>query len=137
MPTQFKPAVLVGLLAVLIVACGGGLSRNDKLRDSVYYFNEGVRWGRIQDVLPRLDPEAETHFLEMHKDFGTKIQLSSCEVGNVKINFEEGVAEVTVKFTWYRVDEMVVRQTILVQNWTETEGKWFMAGEEYHSGTPF
>ncbi len=125
------------LTALLLSSCGLGQGRSDKLRDAVYYFNEGVRWGRLQEVLTRIDPASEQHFLEMHKDFGNKIQLTGCEIVNTKINLDEGTAQIGVKLTWYRIDEMVVKATILVQHWKEKEREWYMVREEYRSGTPF
>ncbi|MCP4601362.1 MAG: hypothetical protein GY847_12700 [Proteobacteria bacterium] len=129
---------LLFLLALLHTSCAGlGQGRSDKLRDAIFYFNEGVRWGRLQDVLSRIDPDSEAHFLEMHKDFGTKIQLTAYEIVNTKINLEEGVAEVGLKLTWYRIDEMVLYETVIVQHWKENEREWYMEREEYRSGTPF
>ncbi len=128
---------VVYLVAAVLASCGAGQGRTDKLRDAIYYFNEGVRWGRLQDVLSRVDPESEAHFLEMHKDFGTNIRLTACEIVNTKIDLDSGSAEVGVKITWYRVDEMVVNETVLVQHWQEKEREWRMVREEYRAGTPF
>ena len=112
-------------------------TRGDKLKEAVFYFNEGVRWGRLDDVLARLDPQFEAHFLEMHKDFGTLIKVENCEVVNTKYDKKKGEAEVGIKITWYRVDEMVVRQTVLLQKWKDIKARWTLVSEEYRSGTPF
>ena len=129
------------LAAVAVVLFGGSCAiqqgRSEKLREAIYYFNEGVRWGRIQDVLSRLDPEGQAHFVEMHRDFGKNLQVTNCEVVDTQMDLEQGKAKIGVKLTWYRLDEMVVKETILTQFWEERDHEWLMVTEEFQSGQAF
>jgi hypothetical protein len=125
------------ILLFVVTSCALYQTRGDKLKEAVFYFNEGVRWGRLDDVLGRLDPKFEEHFLEMHKDFGTLIKVENCEVVNSKYDKEKGEAEVGIKITWYRIDEMVLRQTVILQKWEDKSVHWTLVSEEYKSGTPF
>ena len=118
-------------------SCALYQTRGDKLKEAVFYFNEGVRWGRLDDVLARLDPEIEEHFLEMHKDFGNMLKVENCEVVNTTYDKKKGEAKVGIKITWYRVDEMVLRETVVLQKWEDRSSHWWMVSEEYRSGTPF
>ena len=127
--------VLVALAT--LISCGASQGRSEKLREAVYYFNEGVRWGRVQDVLSRLDPEAESHFLDMHKDFGKNIQITDYEITSSRIDLDKGTAEIGLKIIWYRLDAMVVHETLLIQHWKEKDRNWVMAGEEFVQGEPF
>ena len=88
-------------------------------------------------MLSRVDPGIQEHFLKMHKDFGEKLKVTSCDVVNTRVNLEKGTAEVGVKITWYRIDEMIVHSTVLMQYWEEKDRQWFLVREEYRSGTPF
>lgn len=132
-------ALLLALAAaaMMLAACGAGQGRSDKLKNAIIEFNEGVRWGRLNDVLAHLDPESQDHFLEMHKEFGKDIQISGYEVVNTVVDMDQGVAEVGVKVTWYRHSKMEVHETVLMQRWEEKDREWWMIAEEYRSGEPF
>jgi hypothetical protein len=131
-----KIFLFVALLAI-VSSCGFYQSPTEKLKESVRYFNEGVRWGRLQDVMARVDPMTEEHFLEMHKDFGKLIKVEHYEVASFNVDLEKKLAQVGIKLVWYRVDEMLVHETVLLQRWEERKGKWLMVAEEYHAGSPF
>lgn len=134
MARQSAPLITV---ALIVFGCAALQGRSEKLREAVFVFNEGVRWGQIQDVLSRVDPAIEAHFLKMHEDFGKSIKVTECEVVRTQVDLEKGTAEVGVQLTWYRIDEMVVRETVLVQYWEEKEREWLMVREEFRSGTAF
>lgn len=129
------PALLFVIFSV--AACAIQQGRSEQLREAVYYFNEGVRWGRIQDVLSRLDPEGQDHFVEMHRDFGKNLQVTNCEVVDTRMDLEQGKAKIGVKLTWYRLDEMEVKETVLLQHWEERDHEWLMVTEEFQSGQAF
>ena len=69
--------------------------------------------------------------------WGKEIRISNAEMLQTVIDDKNEKAAISVKFTWYRVDEMVERETITVQHWERREGEWLMVAEEYQSGTPF
>ena len=126
---------IVALVSAL--SCGAGQGRSAKLKDAIFHFNEGLRWGRVQDVLKHIDPEAEAHFFEMRGEFGKNIQMTGWEITRTEADMNRGIAQVGVKITWYRLDQMEVCDTLLVQYWEEKDRRWVMTREEYQSGTPF
>jgi hypothetical protein len=121
----------------MLSACGSGQTKADRLKESIFYFNEGVRWGRVQDVMARIDPESVDHFVEMHKEFGAALQVTNYEIINTILSPDENKADVTVQITWYRIDQMEVMKTVLVQHWEHREREWLVISEEYRAGTPF
>lgn len=124
--------------ALLLCACGAtGQSRSEKLKEAIFYFNEGVRWGRLQDVMTRVDPGGQELFLEMHKDFGKLIKVTGYEIVNTAYDTENHKAQVGVKITWYRIDQMEVHETVVSQNWEDRDHTWVLIAEEYMTGTPF
>jgi len=125
------------LILLLVAAACGAEGPRDKLRRAAFMFNDGLRWGRYQEVLPRLAPEAREHFMDLRADWGGKVQISDIEPVQYVFSEDSQRAEVTVQFTWYRVDEMVVRTTRTVQHWEQRKGEWLMIGEQYVAGTPF
>ena len=131
-------ALAAGLVAcALLMACGASQESQDKLRETVVRFNEGVRWGRLQDVMPYVYAENSAHFLEMHKAFGKDIQVSDYEIITVTLDSEKKKADVNVQISWYRLSQMVSYTTILVQHWEKQKQDWIMIAEEFRSGEPF
>jgi hypothetical protein len=127
----------LGLLALLLLAACGAEGPQDKLRHSAFLFNDGLRWGRYQEVLPRVDPAAREHFMELHAEWGDKVQISDVEPVQYVFSEDGERADVTVQFTWYRIDELVVQTTRTTQHWEQRDGEWIMIGEEHVAGTPF
>jgi hypothetical protein len=130
-------AIVTIAAALFVVACGVAEGPREKLKHTAFVFNEGLRWGRYQEVLPRVDPEARDHFMEMHKEWGSTIRLSNVEPVQYVIAENNEKAAITVQFTWYRVDEMVEHVTQTVQYWERRDGEWMMIAEEHSSGEPF
>ena len=124
-------------LALGLAACGGGYTAGEKLEYAVTQFNEGVRWGRIGEVLPRVDPAAREHFQTLHAEWGGDIQIGGYEIMQTVLDEKSGIAEVTLTVSWYRQSKMEAFQTILAQRWEEFEGDWRLVAEEYRGGTPF
>ena len=124
--------------ALVAWACGEvSPKRQDSLREAVLLFNEGVRWGRLQDVMPRVALDSREHFLEMHKEFGRDLQVSDYEIVNTAVDWKKNTANVTVQITWYRKSQMEVFTTVLTQTWEEQAGEWLMTIESFTSGQPF
>lgn len=122
---------------IFLISCALATpNQQDTLKESVLLFNEGVRWGRLQDVMPRVAPEHADNFVEMHKDFGKTIQISDYEIINTTANWKEKRAEVTVQITWYRNTEMELHTTVLSQQWEQVGVDWVMMAESYVSGKP-
>jgi len=133
----WRAAIAAALVAGAVAwGCGIAQGPRDTLRETAFSFNEGLRWGRDADVLPRVDPAAMAGFQAMHAGWGAEIQISSAEILQTVLDEKSRKAVITVKFTWYRNDEMVVNETVMQQHWELRKGGWWMVAEEYKSGTP-
>jgi hypothetical protein len=130
-------AFVASLVLLGGVACGVAEGPREKLKHTAFMFNEGLRWGRYQEVLPRVDPAIRDHFMDLHRDWGTDVRLSSVEPVQYVISEDDTKASVTVQFTWYRIDEMVERVTQTVQYWERRDGEWLLIAEEHVAGDPF
>jgi hypothetical protein len=128
---------LLAAIALATLACGVAEGPREKLKHSAFSFNEGLRWGRYNEVLPRVDPETRDHFMELHQGWGKDIRISNAEMLQTVVDDKNEKAQISVKFTWYRIDEMVECETITVQHWERRDGEWLMIAEEHQSGTPF
>ncbi len=131
-----KGAGLV-LAAAVFASCAAAMQGpTEKLNEAVIQLNEGVRWGRLQQVMPRVDPSSQDHFLAAHEEFGGEIQISYYELLSSEIDLEAGKAEVGIALSWYRQSEMIVHQTIIVQLWKRRDRKWLLVAEKHQSGEP-
>lgn len=128
---------LIFALAFTSTSCGLAEGPRQKLKYTAVNFNEGLRWGRYSEVYLRVDPEALDHFMEMHEEWGNEIRIENAEIVRLVVDEKDEKASIAVKFTWYRVTEMVVHDTMTVQHWERRDGEWMMIAEEYQSGTPF
>ena len=128
---------LVFAMAFTAASCGLAEGPRQKLKHTALKFNEGLRWGRYSEVYTRVDPKALDHFMEMHKDWGSEIRIENAEMVRFVVDEKAKKASIVVSFTWYRITEMVVHDTMTVQHWERREGEWMMIAEEYQSGTPF
>ena len=128
---------LVFAMAFTAASCGLAEGPRQKLKHTAMNFNEGLRWGRYAEVYTRVDPKALDHFMEMHEDWGNEIRIENAEMIQFVVDEKAEKASIAVKFTWYRVTEMVVHDTMTVQHWERRDGEWMMIAEEYQSGTPF
>lgn len=131
--TAIAAALVVGALAL---GCGMAEGPREKLQHTAFAFNEGLRWGRDADVLPRVDPAAMSGFQAMHAGWGAEIQISGAEILQSVVDKKLDKAVITVKYTWYRNDQMVVNETLTLQHWERRKGEWWMVAEEYKSGEP-
>ena len=60
----------------IVLSCGAaGQQAEDRLKESVVQFNEGIRWGRMQEVIPRVHPDNVQHFLKMHEHLEMKFKF--------------------------------------------------------------
>lgn len=127
------------LLFFLVGVCGcaaAAQGSSEKLKEAVFYLNEGVRWGRLQDVLSYVAPDSQTHYIESHKGVGNEIQISGYDVVSTQIDPETSTAQIGVKLTWYRTDRMEVHDTVVLQRWEERERIWLLVSEEFKDGVP-
>ena len=129
--------LLLALAALASVGCGATEGSSDRLRKAVIDLNEGVRWGRVEEILPRVDPPSHGDFLANHDGFGKDIKVTNYEITSTMLTPDGKAANIGVKIEWYRVNEMEVHETVLVQIWEERGRDWLLIAEEYRAGTPF
>lgn len=130
-------AAALALFVLSLCGCAAAIQgSSDKLKEAVFYLNEGVRWGRIQDVLAYVAPDSQGHYLESHKGVGAEIQITGYDIVSTQLDPQTSTAQIGVKLTWYRIDQMEVHDTVLLQRWEEREHAWLLVSEEHKDGVP-
>lgn len=128
--------IAAALAAAALSGCGLAEGPREKLQHTAFTFNEGIRWSRDGDVLPRVDPAALDGFRALHAGWGSEIQVSNVEILQSVIDQKLDKAVLRIRYTWYRNSEMDVRETVTAQHWERRKGEWWMTAEEYVSGAP-
>jgi hypothetical protein len=138
MTAPFRTAVLVAVAlgAAALSGCGLAEGPREKLQHTAFTFNEGIRWNRDGDVLPRVDPAALDGFRALHAGWGSEIQVTNVEILQSVIDQELDRAVLTIRYTWYRASKMEEQVTVTAQHWERRKGDWWMTAEEYRSGAP-
>jgi len=112
-------------------------NRQDSLVRIVHEYNDGLRWGRYQDVTAHLAADEAERFLARTGALGDDFEMADDEVA--AINFKDGGtrADVTVDFTWYNQRRSLVRRTFVAEEWRFQDGRWVCAAHRRVRGDRF
>jgi len=140
-PVRLCTLGLAGLVAcAALAACAlPGQRRQDALMRTAREFNDGLRWGRDDQVLACLDPVEAKALQTRRSDLGDDFAMADQEVKSVK--FIEGAdankATVLAEFTWYRQSQSVVKRSTVEQQWTWTGDHWTLSSWKRIAGERF
>jgi hypothetical protein len=125
-----------GSLAVsvfVLAACAGVGSPASHAQEAASSIAENERFGRIELVLERVDPEAKADFVRTHAGWGGRLTIADTEFGNFKMIGKDD-AEINLRVTWYDVADQELRSTMLKQHWHGKEGNWLLTSESRVDG---
>lgn len=125
---------LIPPLALALAACAGGYSSTDQLTRRVTDYNEDVRWGRYFSAAELVTEEARETWLQEHREWRRDLRIADYEVVDSTLSGDS--ATVLVMVTWYRMNESVLRTTMLAQRWERVGRHWQLADEELEDGPP-
>jgi hypothetical protein len=114
------------------VGCAAGyVAPGEKLRRSVFSYNDAVRWQRYEAAAEHLPPERRQSYLQTQRDAGDSLRILEYELLEVQHNEEDKKALVTVKFRWTRMPSNRVETTTIRQTWSYGEDRqWAMTEKE-------
>ena len=104
-----------------------------RAQDAANELNTNQRFGRMELVAERISDEGRAKFFEKRKAWGTKIQIADSEIEAFKMD-GESKAEVTLKVSWYRVDQGDLLITTVKQSWKDFKGTWKLTNETRFEG---
>jgi hypothetical protein len=120
------------------VACiTPGQERRSALVRVSHEYNDGLRWGRYQDVTAHLATEEAQRFLARTGDLGDDFEMADDEVASISFGDDGHRAEVTVAFTWYNQRRQLLRKTLVSQDWHFLDGRWICAAQRRLRGDRF
>jgi len=123
---------------VLILFVNGclldNISPTRKLNDSIRDLNDASRWGRIDLAVPYVEPTYQANFLKARHRWGRQLRIADTELVRLDINSEQDQAIALMAISWYRIDQMTLRHTVVRQVWIEQDGHYLLSAEAVSEG---
>jgi hypothetical protein len=98
--------------------------------------NEAARWGRIDLAAQYVGPAYRQRFFSSHSTWGQRIQIADLDVVRLDIDSKKKSATASVAISWYGLDQMTLRQSVVRQRWKLLEGQYILDGEDVVDGEP-
>jgi hypothetical protein len=118
---------------------GMGYTTRDRATLAAREYNEGVRWGKL-DQAGQYVPKAERErFFDRHKRLEDDLQIVDSEVIQLDVDKSDKKhdrATVRVEYTWTLRSTGLVEKTTTLQKWEEDHGDWTLRSETRTKGTP-
>jgi hypothetical protein len=128
---------IYGLLAVALLGCNfAGLRPTEKLKQSIQELNEAARWGRLDLASQYVGPNYRQRFFAVHASWGKQMQIADLEMVRLDIDPNKSVAAASIAISWYGLNEMTLRQTVVRQRWKQREGQYVLDDEQVIDGDP-
>ena len=99
-------------------------------------FTNNLRFGRMELAAESIAPgeKNQTAFVEHHKSWGNRIRVADAELIGIKMIKKDEEADVSVRVSWFRLDEEELKLTTIKQKWTSKYGGWLLASETRADG---
>jgi len=102
-------------------------NRQDALFRIAHEYNDGLRWGRYDQVTSHLATGEAERFLARAGALGDDFEMVDEEVAGIRFADADRRAVVTVNFSWYNQRRSLLRQAVVSQDWRYTEGRCMCA----------
>jgi hypothetical protein len=115
----------LGVWAALGLGCiSPAQNRQDALFRIAHEYNDGLRWGRYDQVTPHLASGEAARFLARTGALGDDFEMADEEVAGIRFADAGMRADITVSFSWYNQRRSLLRQAVVSQDWRYTDGRW-------------
>jgi hypothetical protein len=132
---------LLSLFAVLFGGCitGMGYSSEDRVMSAAREYNEGVRWGRLEQAADHLRKPERDRFYDRHKILEEELEIADCEIISLTVDKSDKKvtrATANVEYTWTLKHVGLVEKTTVLQKWEEVSTSWVLVSETRKRGKP-
>lgn len=122
---------------VTLVLCGcmfQNIAPTERLGDAVNGINDETRWGRVDLAAQRVDPRFRSRFSASHARWGRQIQIADSEVTQMTLAEDGDTAISVVAVSWYQLDGMDLRVSVLEQKWKRSGNAFVLSRERVVDG---
>jgi hypothetical protein len=139
--TELCIVVILSLVAILYSSCitGMGYSAQDRITQAAREYNDGVRWGRLEQAASHLSKDSRPQFYERHKSVEDELEIADYEL--VSLDLDKSDKKITravarVQYTWTLKRVGLLEKTYTEQKWEEQGYKWVLMSETRTKGSP-
>jgi hypothetical protein len=126
--------VLFGALLVSLPACLTPPPESQQAIDAARELNVAARFGRMDVAVGRTAAPARATFLQRHAQWGKNVRVLDVELSGMQMK-DTHHAVIDVDVSWERMDDSMLHQTRLAQNWSDREkGGWQLTRERRVAG---
>ncbi|MCG8556666.1 MAG: hypothetical protein MJD61_15475 [Proteobacteria bacterium] len=122
------------------LALGGCVLSNlgaaERLRDSVELVNDAARWGRMDVAAPGIAASFRKRFFNSRGGWARELQVADSELVRLELDDSRSTATALVALSWYKLDSLILRSTVLRQRWKRIRGSFVLESEEVVQGDP-
>ncbi len=138
------PALLVVVALAGALALGAGAAcmtpsqnRVDSLNRTAREFNDGLRWGRDDQVVGCLSADDARALRARRADLGDDLVIADQEVKSIQVGPNADKATVVAEFSWFSQRRNVVQKTTVEETWTWRENHWLVTEQRRIAGAHF
>lgn len=111
--------------------------REDSLMRTAREFNDGLRWGREEEVTSCLSPVEAKGLQTRRADLGEDFVMADQEVKSVKVLPDADKATVVAEFTWFNQRHAILQRSTIEQKWEWSDSHWVVASWRRVAGDRF
>lgn len=106
----------------------------DKLELSTQAYARAMRWGDWDAASAYVPEESAVAYIQRGESLREEVKVVDQELLALKYEPERGAALVRYELSWQRDREIVVRSTMLEEDWIFHSGKWYLVSHRRVSG---
>ena len=133
-PRRVVVLVLCGLAAGCVAP---SQNRAESLNRVAREFNDGLRWGRDDQVLACLSSDDARALRARKADLGDELVIADHEVKSIQIAPGAETATVVAEFSWFTQHRNVVQKSTVEQKWTWSVNRWMVTEQRRIAGDRF
>jgi len=131
---RLAPLASLGLVAALAsAACAAAPTGAARAQNAAQELNLNARFGRMELAMESVAPGHREAFAERRRSWGSRVRIADAELSGFRLAGKED-ALVSVRVSWYLLDEQELRTTTLRQAWHDHRGDWLLEREERLDG---
>lgn len=127
--------LLVSLACALAGCAGGMLSTRDELKLAIQDFNDGVRWGKVEQSAARLPVDRRAAFAERFAGLEDELEIMDYDVQRIDWDRASDRALVRVDVSWSLKRRGLVERTVVEEEWLK-KGGWVLVTAKRLKGSP-
>ena len=121
------------MIACAIAGCAAAPTGAARAQNAAQELNLNARFGRMELAMESVAPAQREAFADRRRAWGGRVRIADAELAGVRLSGKEE-ALVSVRVSWYLLDDQELRTTTIRQSWHDNHGDWLLEREERLDG---